>query len=196
MSVVLRVANKFTRRTAFDRILTAFGITDLDKLSRKGRQFGVISAYRAGLSKSENQTRHGQLMADLQRAGYHQLHTFKSQWDDMDTKVTHKEKSIFVPKVKFSDLVNLGNKYEQDAVLFKDVSGTIGIYFKNHTAIMAFTPTGDMAVTKSVNPDEDYSRGRGLSFGLTLIEDRTFSWSNGPVKPKSIAKALKEKPLS
>jgi hypothetical protein len=188
-----RVASRFGLRAACQRILTAFGVNDLEQLSKMGRSFGVISAYRSGLSKSENQKRHGQLMADLQKAGL-KAHTFKSQWEDMDTKVTHKEKSIFVPKIGFKELNELGKKYEQDAVLFKDHSGSIGIYFKDNTAVMAFNDTGEMDVSKSKDPKQEYSRGRGVSFGLQLIDDQKFHYSdNKPVTQDQIVKTLKSK---
>ena len=190
--LAIRVATRFQIRTAFDRILLGFGVTDLEKLSKMGRSFGVISAYRAGLSKSQNQERHGKLMADLQKAGL-KAETFKSQWDDMATGVTHKEKSIFVPKIDFETLHELGKKYEQDAVLYKDTSGSIGVYFKDNTATMAFNPeSGEMSVTKSQDPKQEYSRGRSVSFGLQLVEDRKFHHDGKtPVTQKKIVETLK-----
>jgi hypothetical protein len=167
-------------RLAFQRVLTAFGVKDLEQLSKKGRSFGVLSAYRSNLSKSQNQERHGQLVADLQRAGIRQMSDLKSQWEDMDTKVVHKEKSIFVPHISFDTLVTLGKKYEQDAVLYKDPSGTVGIYFKDGTATMAFDPRGDAAMTQSPGK-EDYSKGRSVSFGLQLVEDKKFTYGGRPV---------------
>jgi hypothetical protein len=190
MTTAIRVATRFEVRTAAQRVLLAFGVKDLNKLSKKGRTFGVISAYRAELSKKENQKRHGELMADLQKAGY-KPETFKSQWDDMATGVVHKEKSVFVPKIDFKTLHELGKKYGQDAVLYKDKSGSIGVYFKDNTAVMAFNEAGEAAVTKSTNPKEDYSRGRGLSFGLQLVEDKKFRYNGTkPITQQDILKQL------
>lgn len=151
-----------------------------------GRSFGVLSAYRSNLSKSQNQERHGQLVADLQKLGYRNVHPLKSSWEDMATKVTHKEKSLFIPGVDFSTLIALGTQYEQDAVLFKDRSGTIGVYFKDHTAVMAFDNTAEMGVDKSTDPSQGYSKGRGLSFGLQLVEDRKFKFTNHPITRKQL----------
>jgi hypothetical protein len=189
---VYRIAFRFHVRQAYERALYAFGITDLEKLSKKGRSFGVLSAYRSGLSKSQNQKRHGELIADLQKRGY-KAETFKSQWDDMATGVTHKEKSIFIPKIDFETLHDLGKKYEQDAVLFKDTSGSIGVYFKDNTAVMAFNnETGEASVSKSTDPKQEYSRGRGVSFGLQLVEDRKFKHDGKkPVTQQEIVKTLK-----
>lgn len=187
----LRVINRFSIRTAYQRVLVAFGIKDLDQLSKKGRSFGILSAYRANLSKSENQQRHGQLVADLQKAGITRTETFKSHWEDMATQVVHKEKSLFVPHITFGTLISLMDKYEQDAVVYKDASGSIGIYDKNGIATMAFDPQGDIALTKSLGKD-DYSKGRSMSFGLQLVDNMTFHYGSSPVTRDEIVKALEK----
>lgn len=154
----------------------------------------MISAYRSNLSKAQNQERHGQLIADLQKLGIRNVETLKSQWDDMATGVTHKEKSILIPNIAFHALHQLGKKYDQDAVLFKDPSGSVGVYFKDGTATMAFDPKGEAAISKSEKPGE-YSKGRGLSFGLQLVEDRKFHFTDKPITADEIAKNLKEQPM-
>jgi Protein of unknown function (DUF3293) len=189
-----RVVTRFQVRLAFQGALVGFGVKDLEHLSKKGRSFGVISAYRSNLSKAQNQERHGQLIADLQKLGIRNVETLKSQWDDMATGVTHKEKSIFIPHISFETLHKLGKKYDQDAVLYKDPSGSVGVYFKDGTATMAFDPKGEAAITKSEKPGE-YSKGRGLSFGLQLVEDRKFHYSDKPISAEEIAKDLEKHPM-
>ncbi len=189
-----RVATRFSVRLAFSGALVAFGVKDLEHLSKKGRSFGVISAYRSNLSKAENQERHGQLIADLQKLGIRNVETLKSQWEDMETKITHKEKSILIPNISFEALHKLGKKYDQDAVLYKDPSGSVGVYFKDGTATMAFDPKGEAAMSKSEKPGE-YSKGRGMSFGLQLVEDRKFKYTDKPITAEEIAKDLKEHPM-
>lgn len=191
MDITARIVHRYRFRLASVRILKAFGVNDLNKLMSRGRQFGVISAYRSGLSKSENQKRHGELLRDLQKMGYKGTESMKSSWEDMDTKVTHKEKSIYVPHIKFEDLHELGKKYEQDAVLYKDPSDSIGVYFKDNTALMAFDEKGDRAIDKSTDRNEGYSKGRGLSFGLRIV-DWKFKYDGKPITPKEIKKELGE----
>jgi hypothetical protein len=130
------------------------------------------------------------LIADLQRLGHRNVHPLKSSWEDMATKVTHKEKSVFIPGIDFATLIDLGKQYEQDAVLFKDKSGTIGVYFKDHTAVMAFDNSAEMGVEKSTDPSQGYSKGRGLSFGLQLVEDRKFKFTNHPITRKQLEQEL------
>lgn len=186
-----RVAAAFQVRVAFDKALVAFGVNDLDQLSKKGRSFGVISAYRSNLSKHENQQRHGQLIADLQKAGIRKVEALKSSWKDDATGVTHDEKSIFIPHISFELLHKLGKKYDQDAVLYKDPSGTVGIYHKDGTADMAYDPKGEAGISKSVDPKSEYSRGRGMSFGLQLVPEK-FHYSGGPIKRDVVEKKLAE----
>lgn len=193
-SLAQRVATRFQIRVAFSGALVGFGVKDLDHLSQRGRSFGVLSAYRSNLSKAQNQERHGQLIADLQRLGIRKVESLKSQWEDMETKVTHKEKSILIPNISFSALHELGKKYDQDAVLFKDPSGSVGVYFKDGTATMAFDPKGEAAISKSEKPGE-YSKGRGLSFGLQLVDDRKFKYTDKPVTAEAIAVDLKKNPM-
>lgn len=184
-----RVLDRFLTARRLETFKLAFGVNDLEKLSKMGRSFGVISAYRAGLSKSENQGRHGDLVADLQKAGY-RAHDLKSQWADMATGVTHKEKSLFVPHIDFGTLSELGKKYEQDAVLFKDPSGSIGIYDKKGLATMAFNQAGKMDVTKSTDRAKEYSRGRSMSFGLQLVEDKKLPYHGKPITQQDVIEAL------
>jgi hypothetical protein len=172
------------------RVLVAFGISDLEKLSNSGNKFAVISGYRAGKGKHENQQRHGELMAKLQKAGYRKLTPIKSRWEDMATNVEHAEKSILVPNMSFDDATKFMKDYDQDAVLYKDPSGSIGIYFKDGTATMAFEPSkADAAVLKSKGREE-YSKGRSFSFGLQLVDDKKFKWSNGPITKDDIVKEI------
>jgi hypothetical protein len=188
--IALRVASRHQIRVGFARALYAFGVKDLEQLSKMGRSFGVISAYRSNLTKSQNQERHGQLIADLQKMGIRNVSPMKSQWEDMDTKLVKHEKSVFIPHISFEALQKLGKKYDQDAVLYKDKSGSVGVYFKDGTATMAFDPEGEAAVTKTTDPKKDFSRGRGLSFGLQLVEGKKFHYGEGPVTREDVVKEL------
>lgn len=189
-----RVARRFTLRTAFERTIVAFGLKDLAQLSKRGRSFGVMSAYRSNLSKHENQERHGELIADLQKMGYRNVGDLKSQWADIATNVTHKEKSIYIPRIPFKALCRLGKEYDQDAVVYKDPSDTIGVYNKYGKAVMAFDAEGKMAMQHSLERSKEYSRGRSVSFGLMLVDDYEFPYGGydggKPVTIDQIAKYL------
>lgn len=184
-----RVVARF-QRVCFERALTAFGVNDLEQLSKMGRQFAVISAFRPPEehSKHENKDRHGDLMGDIQRMGYRKWETLKSSWTDMASGMKHGEKSILIPGMSFRDAIHLMNEYKQDGILYKDPSGTVGIYTKDGKAQMAFDPKGNPAIAKALDKSE-YSKGRSMSFGLQLVDDK-FSWSGGPVTAGDIAKYL------
>ena len=189
-----RVLARFQARLAFRRTLVALGVNDLAQLSKMGRSFGVISAYRGNFSKAENQKRHGQLVADLQKLGIRNFHNLKSGWKDDQTGVWHDEKSLFVPHIKFETLHKLGKKYDQDAVLFKDPSGTVGIYHKDGTAEMAYNPEGEPAITpsqktKKNEPGTEYSRGRSMSFGLQIVPEK-FTYSDKAITHDEVVKPV------
>lgn len=198
--VAHRVAQRFNRRLAFERVVLAFGLKDLAQLSKKGRSFGVMSAYRSNLGNHANQERHGKLVAELQTLGYRNVTSFKSQWEDMATNVVKKEKSLFIPRIPFKLLCQLSKKYEQDALLYKHPSDTIGIYDKHGMATLAFDAKGSMAVQQSLERAKEYSRGRSVSFGLTLIDDRKFPYggydSGSPVTMGDVVRALEDRPLA
>jgi hypothetical protein len=185
-----RIARRVLARALFARKLYAFGINDLTQLSKAGRQFAVISAFRPPEEKSkhENKGRHGDLMADIQRMGYTKWSTLKSSWADMVSGIKHGEKSILIPHMSFRDAIQLMRDYQQDGIVYKDPSGTIGIYTKDGKAQMAFDPEGNPAIAKALDKSE-YSKGRSMSFGLQLV-DQEFPWSGGPVTSTDIAKYL------
>jgi hypothetical protein len=184
-----RVLTRFMTRVAFEKGLVSFGIKDLEQLSKMGRQFAVISAYRPPdeHGKHENKQRHGDLMADLQRMGYRKFETLRSSWEDMASGTRHGERSILVPGMSFKDATHLMKKYNQDGILYKDPSGSVGIYKKDGKAEMAYDPkTGDPAISKALDKSE-YSKGRSMSFGLQLVEGE-IPWSDGPVTGEQIKK--------
>jgi hypothetical protein len=184
------IVARFNQRRVAQRILNAFGVNDMKKLFRLGNQFGVLSGYRAELHKHENQDRHGDIMGDLQSMGYSRLIPLKSAWEDMATNVVHREKSILVPGMHFADCVSLMARYKQDAIIYKDPTGTIGIYFGNGEAIMAYDATEkDLAVLTHHGYNE-YSKGRNFSFGLQLVDDKKFHWSGKPLDKASLLAQL------
>ena len=48
------------------------------------------------------------------------------------------------------------------------------------------TKSGDAAISKAIDKSE-YSKGRGLSFGLQLVPGK-FKWSGGPITGEDIKK--------
>jgi hypothetical protein len=97
----------------------------------KMKNWGVVTASRGELNKAENKKRNKELEADLRKMGYGFFHVdgmwqecrkpdteYKDCPDDM--KVPTEEKSLFIPNISKEDVQKLGNKYQQDSVLFAD----------------------------------------------------------------------------
>jgi hypothetical protein len=172
------------RVAARHRLFVAFGISDLKKLMSKATTFGVISAYNGekNFPKSVNKQRHGTLVQKLQKMGFSNFETLTGSWGGI------KEIAILVPRIPFSKLMGLGQEFGQDAVVYKDPSGTIGIYDKHGDAQLAYDPSGDAAVSMSLGQD-DFSKGRSMSFGLQLM-DQKFKFHGQPITRDKLLKEL------
>ena len=97
----------------------------------KMKNWGVVTASRGELTAAENKQRNKELEKDLRDMGYGFVHVdgmwqecrkpdteYKDCPDDM--KVPTQEKSLFIPNISKDDVLKLGNKYQQDSVLFAD----------------------------------------------------------------------------
>jgi hypothetical protein len=94
--------------------------------------------------------------------------------------------------MSFADATHLMKKYNQDGIVYKDKSGSLGIYTKNGKAQMAYDPkTGDPAIAKAIDKSE-YSKGRSMSFGLHLV-DGEMDWSDGPITGEDLKKHVETK---
>lgn len=81
------------------------------------RSFGVISAFRQELSDAENVDRHRALIRDVRALGLGYVEMRGTYTED---GVTSQEKSLFVPTMTKKQVMDLGIKYGQDTVIFKD----------------------------------------------------------------------------
>lgn len=82
---------------------------------RTQRPWGVVSAWKAGLTKQENNARNAKLLADIVTMdnGY-----YKSSVVDQDGWWNgEREESFLIWGIPEDKLIELGNKYDQEAVL-------------------------------------------------------------------------------
>ncbi len=150
-------------------------------LMSKGRTFGVISAYGTG-SKRENQTRHGELIADLQRSGLRKIETIRGQWEGIA------EKAVLIARITPGLLFELGRKFDQDAVIYKSANGVLGMYnFRSMTAEIAIDPKGDPAFEMSRNPDLFSRVRRDWSFEFGFLWGQKVPWDGRtPISKKTV----------
>jgi hypothetical protein len=165
-NLIIRVAD--SHREAMEKY--ALRQRSLQKMMGVGGTFGVLSAYSTG-SKSENKARQGALVADLQRMGYRKWTDLKGSWEGVT------EKSILVPRMKPTDLFNLGRKYTQDAVIYKSKDGVIGMYYTKGKprAEIAVNPKGDAAF-EMASDESLFSKARGLSFEFGFLWGQDVPW--------------------
>ncbi len=172
---------RYSRRASLDK--TALKVRELHYLMKAGKQFGILSAY-GPFSKSVNQALNGDLVGDLMSRGY-KFHPLKGSWEGVS------EKSVLVPNMKFSDLVEMGRKFNQESVIYKDPSGVIGMYFlKEGTVTFAVDEEGSAAVQIAVG-DSLYSKSRGVSFEFGFAWGHKQPWNgSSPYTVKGLTRAL------
>lgn len=82
------------------------------------RSFGVLSAFRGGLSKKENMERHADLKDKVRGMGYGFIE-MRGGYKEEDGGFVN-ELSLFVPGIDKRALVDLGSDLDQDSVIYKD----------------------------------------------------------------------------
>lgn len=86
-------------------------------LDNPDASFGIISAFRGNLSKDENLARHKNLIATVRNNGLGYIQMAGGFVEDGKEVV---EYSLFVPKISMELLFDLGNKYDQFSVIYKN----------------------------------------------------------------------------
>lgn len=86
--------------------------------------FGVISAFRDELPREKNEGRHLLLKDEVRKNGYGYIE-MDSGWvaKKGSVRIMEDKISLFIPKIEYKGLIDLGNKYDQHSVIHKGVSG-------------------------------------------------------------------------
>ena len=89
-----------------------------------GGKFGVVSGSRSEHSKVENQAAHMELKNIVRSDGYGYIEMrggFVKTLED-GSKLEVKEDTLFIPNISKKEIIDLGIKFDQDSVLYKDDS--------------------------------------------------------------------------
>jgi hypothetical protein len=81
------------------------------------RSFAVVSASRGEYSNEENEERHVELKVLIRKMGYGFIE-MKGSYRERNGFVS--EKSLFIPSIKRKEAIELGKRFEQEGVLYKD----------------------------------------------------------------------------
>ena len=84
--------------------------------------FGVVSAFdHKNKTLEENLERHEELRRKLKflRLGFFEQF---AEYTYDDSGETHKEYSFFIPYITFEGIIDIGRKYQQESVIFKDAT--------------------------------------------------------------------------
>jgi len=86
------------------------------------RSFGVLSPYRADLQSYENEENYAELKRIVRQEmgyGYIELRGgYKENHGDVE--MVTEEESLFIPNISRSEIIELGQRYNQDSVIHKD----------------------------------------------------------------------------
>jgi len=108
-----------------EKLKTVFNVSSLSRvwqhISEMDRSFAVISAYL--IDAENNEVNHKDLKRDIRKAGagFIELisgYTYKVGASAKD-EIAH-EKNYFIPKISKKNAINLGKKYKQKSILWKD----------------------------------------------------------------------------
>lgn len=179
-TIAARIASRYRAKMALTERVALRQRTFLTLMSQGGT-FGIVSAYSQG-SKSENQARHGMLIADLQRLGYRKFTTLKGSWEGVA------EKSVLVPNIKPEHLFALGSKYNQDATIYKAANGIVGMYYpKGGYAEVAVDPSTLAPAVEMAADKSEFSKTRNWSFSLGFLWGQHVPWDgHHPITPDQV----------
>lgn len=103
--------------SADEKVVLALNLSRIWKYF-KDKNFGTISAYKTTLAPEENKKAQEALKQDVRSKGYG-YKEMKGVYRYADGTTGH-EYSLFIPNIKKEDLIEIGNKYDQETVLYAD----------------------------------------------------------------------------
>ena len=138
----------------------------INLLHRPELRFGILSPYRGSRSKRVNQDNLGELLRLVNQAGY-RWEKMRGEYKEDDAPKPTKEDSILIYNVDPEFLFELGNKFDQDSVIYKE-DDVIGIYnLKKNTVVVAADPQ------KEHISKDDYK----IQKGKALVSKPRSDWS-------------------
>jgi len=132
LNSVIQTLGKVCHNNTILAKLRRFGLTenDLLRLHEEVSQFGIVSAYLNNLSRNENKQRHTELVQLLNVSGYSWEGT-QGTWQVDTGKGYALENSCIVYDIPFRIILNIGEAYEQEAIIYKVSGSDVGLYDLN-----------------------------------------------------------------
>lgn len=102
--------------------------------------FGIMTAWRQSQKPTENHRRNDQLVRDFGERSwrYQAVRGVFPEVQDKGVKIAF-EKSFLIWDPEYLDLLSLGEKYEQEAVIFKPLDGPMGYYDLKAGTVAVYT---------------------------------------------------------
>jgi len=149
--------------------------------SEASDSFAIITAYRGGFSKSENNKRNKNLESDVRSMslGFFKVKGFWIECEDpsidyndcpADLKHPVVEISLFIPNISKKDAIRLGRKYEQDAIIYqgKETNDKVELIDKNGKTMMKLGKFSPNKIKQA------YTKIKGKSFTFEGFQYKPF----------------------
>ena len=127
----------------FNQYITESSLSRIMQHIQSPKPFGVISPFRADNSAKENEDAYNELKNDVRKLGYGYI---PLQGGYKEESGFVKEKSLFIPGISRKEIIDLGKKYGQYSVLYKEGNDFSEIGTNKNAGIgkklMSFKTTG------------------------------------------------------
>lgn len=179
----------------------SLGLREMEQwMETPGDTFGIVSAYKSSLSKSENQARHGKLMAQVQLLGYppSKVKPVRGQYFDAAGDMVA-EKAILILGADFGDILALGQMFDQESVIYKNSDGLIGAYYTDGSMRANIAPAGKPSRVEVRSPKPESggppaptdpwskSRNVGFEFPIDWSTELRYDPAQGPLRHDDVA---------
>lgn len=153
------------------------------------RSFGIITAFRGGFTYNVNKQLNRELHNDLRAKGLVAdiiiKGIYKEHYNTPEEQEVKEEAFIVFPKIGNEgeltglkkSLMKLGEKYDQDSILFKSVYENVAYLIGTSKRKNTYPPYHEEVNVGTFRPKligEFYSRMRGKAFSFTKTEDEVF----------------------
>lgn len=176
------LVHAFDNRTAYKR-------HDLPQRAWKrlldsDQTFAVISPRVSGMSRAETKEHLSALVRDIQALGL-SYRSVQGKWAEGTSFGA--EPALLVPGIDFTDAVRLGKAYGQDAVIYKDETGVIGMYDLNRGVVRTPASGGvPLRGSDALKVQERKSKDSGEPGLWSGLRSTTFEFAYDWDDPRSV----------
>lgn len=161
-----------------------------------GTTCAIISAFRGDNSYAENMKLHKELKSDV-RGLYLGFNEFISRW--VEDGVSYDERSLLIPNIRKVTALELGKRYGQSSIIYKDYNGCVEICitpFENYQSgdiVRTYNISGDKVLNVN-DAQEIFARRKGGPASMPVKGSNTKPFTLRTVESFELYEVLNPKP--